>query len=225
MADRQYIVPTAPGMGRGLVNHDEASKQFRAVDLVDKTKPRTKAWRRGKPYDQGSTSQCVAYTGKGILNTQALSAAAPYRVRTRIDPADLYKGAQANDQWQGDAYDGTSGLGLCRHLKNVGLIRSYRWCFGLDQTLLVLAWVGPVGIGVNWREDMWDTDLDGYIRASGDAVGGHEVELTAVDVPKRRVTVTNSWGTGWGHGGKAFLSFDDLGRLLDDDGDAFIIEP
>jgi hypothetical protein len=210
-------------MGRGLVNHDDRSKGFRAVDLTDQTKPRSRTWRRGAAYDQGDTSQCVAYTGKGILNSQALSAAVPYRTRTRYNPAQLYQGAQQRDEWAGEDYSGTSGLGLCRYLKELGLIQEYRWAFGLEQALVALSWVGPLGIGVNWREEMWEPDLDGYVHASGDAVGGHEVELTSVDVARNRVTLTNSWGTGWGLNGRAHLSWDDLAKLLADDGDAFLV--
>jgi hypothetical protein len=223
MADRQYPIPTQPNMGRGLVNHDERSKLYRAVEAIDQTRPRTYTWVRGRAYDQGEVPWCVAYTGKGILNSTRLSANMPYRKRIRLQPADLYHGAQLRDQWAGEAYEGTSGLGLCRYLKELGLITEYRWCFGLEETLLALSWIGPVGIGVNWREDMWEPDLGGYVHASGDAVGGHEVELTAINHKERRVTITNSWGTGWGSNGRAFLSWDDLGKLLADDGDAFIL--
>jgi hypothetical protein len=223
MTEKQYVIPTQPGMGRGLVNHDERSKGYRAVELVDKTKPHTHTWRRPGAWDQGHTSQCVAYTGKGILNSQALSKLVPYRKRIGLDPAVLYTGAQELDEWPGEAYDGTSGLGLCRYLKRQGTINEYRWCFGLDDVLLTLSWLGPVGIGIQWREEMWETDLDGYIHAEGDTVGGHEVELTAIDTHEKRVTLTNSWGHGWGIDGKAHLSWDDLGKLLKEDGDAFII--
>jgi hypothetical protein len=223
MTERQYVIPTRPGMGRGLVNHDEQSKQYRAVDLIDQTKPHTRHWRRGRAYDQGATSQCVAYTGVGILNTAKLSAATPYEVRSRLVPEQLYRGAQANDQWPGDQYDGTSGLGLCRYLAITGQIHEYRWIFGIDDALLTLSWLGPLGIGVNWLSNMWETDSDGYIHVSGDPVGGHEVEVTGIDVRRQHVIITNSWGTGWGRNGKAFLSFDDLGKLLDADGDGFVI--
>lgn len=225
MTDRQYEIPTGPGMGRSLVNHDDESKNFRAVDLLDDHRDQlvSRAWRRGHAYDQDDTPQCVAFTGKGILNTAALSANLPYRQRSRIDAADLYGGAQDNDQWIGRNYEGTSALGLCRYLQQKGLIREYRWCFGLDEVLRTLSWIGPVGIGVNWLEDMRDPDFGGYLHAAGDAIGGHEVELTAIDVHRRRVTVTNSWGEGWGQNGRAFLSFEDLGKILDDDGDAVVL--
>lgn len=222
MTEKHEKIPTGPGMGRGLIHHDERSKNFRAVDLAKSTALVTRSWRRGAAYDQGETSECVAYTGKGILNTAKLSAKVPYRTRSRLDPENLYAGARDNDQWPGTNYDGTSALGLCRYLQKTGLIREYRWAFGLDEVLRTLSQVGPVGIGVAWREDMRDPDLDGYLHATGDAIGGHEVELTGIDTEHERVTVTNSWGAGWGRNGRAFLSFDDLGTILADDGDAFV---
>lgn len=223
MTQRQRPIHTLPGMGRGLVNHDEASKAFPAVALCEERKPRTHAWRRGAAYDQGETPLCVGYTGKGILNSQQLSRAVPYRVRITYPPDTLYEGAKKSDAWPGDEYEGTSGLGLCRYLKSAGMIHEYRWCFGLYDVLLALSWVGPVGIGVGWHEGMRCPDSDGYIRATGEALGGHEVELTGIDVRRQRVVVTNSWGTGWGMQGRAFLSFDDLGTLLHEEGDAFVV--
>lgn len=223
MSSRQYVIPTLPGMGRGLVNHDERSKAYRATVRVDTAKPRTRGWRRGAAYDQGRTSECVANTGKGILNTADMSAAVPWAVRSRYDRHAFYVGAQQHDQWDGEAYDGTSALGLCRYLAQIGIIGTYRWCFGLDDVLLTLSYVGPVGIGIGWREGMWEPDSDGLIHATGDVVGGHEVELTGVDVKARTVVLTNSWGVEWGRNGRACLSWDDLGMLLADDGDAVAI--
>jgi hypothetical protein len=223
MTARQYVIPTRPGMGRGLVNHDERSKGFRAVDLTDQTQPRTKSWSRGRAYDQGATSECVAYTGKGLLNTRPLSSLWPYRVRARYNPDTLYAGAQSHDEWPGEAYDGTSALGLCRYLTEQNIIKGYRWCFGVDEVVLTLSWVGPVGIGIQWTNDMFEPDADGYLHPSGSVAGGHEIELTGVDVKAQRVTITNSWGTAWGHNGRAYLAFADLAALLANDGDAVVL--
>lgn len=223
MTERQFIIPTQPNMGRGLVNHDERSKAFRAVDIIDQTKPRNRSWIRGRAYDQGNNPHCVAFTGKGILNTLKLSHGVDYDVRRRYSTDDFYAGAQANDEWPGENYDGTSGLGLCRFLASRGIIREYRWCFGLEDVLRTLSWVGPVGLGIWWYESMFDPSPDGFVSPAGNRAGGHEIELTGVDVHRETVTLTNSWGVGWGMNGKAKLTWSDLDRLLSEQGDAFVI--
>jgi hypothetical protein len=229
MTERHYLIPdnnpTNHGLGRH-VSHDEASKQFPARALLPAaaTQPRNRTWRRGRAYNQGSLPHCVAYTGKGILNTTNLSRHVPWYRRSRYNTTDFYNGAQAHDEWPGTNYDGTSGLGLCKHLTAVGLIKEYRWCFGLNDVLLTLSHLGPIGIGVNWYESMFRADMDHYVlNIAGNVAGGHEVELTGIHVDDRTVTITNSWGTGWGVNGRARLRWNDLDRLLAEHGDALII--
>lgn len=217
-------IPTRPGMGRSLIDHDPRSRAFPARALLTGAPARqTRTWRRGAAYDQGQTSTCVAQSFKGVLNTAPASAVVPYATRTRYDAVgDFYPGAQRNDQWPGEepAYQGTSALGMCRYLALKGVIHEYRWCFGLDDVLDTLSALGPVAIGVNWRERMFYPDPDGLIHPGGSVAGGHEVELIGLDVSRRRVTGMNSWGALWGDRGRFYLSWDDLALLLDDEGDA-----
>lgn len=223
MTQRQTAIPTGPRLGRGLINHDERSKNYRATDLIDSTSLVTKKWRRGNAYDQGQTPECVAYTGKGLLNTQPDSSQVPYRVRSKYSCDDFYHGAQANDETPGTNYDGTSALGLCRYLTSINIISEYRWCFGLQDVLLTLSNLGPVGIGVRWLDGMWNTDAEGYLHVTGNEVGGHEVELLGINVEQEYVLGENSWGTSWGLNGRFKLSFANLDTLLKDQGDAFTI--
>lgn len=225
MTERLLKIPTQPGMGRSIIWHDEASKNFRAVSLLKSTQqePRTKGWRRGYAYDQGQTSTCVAQTGKGILNTSLLSANISYEERSRYDINDFYDGARERDEWPGVDYEGTSGLGLCKYFLDTGLIKEYRWCFGLQDVLLTLSYIGPVGLGIWWYTGMFFPDERGYVLATGSQEGGHEVELTGIDVSKDEVIFTNSWGRSWGDNGRGRMSFGTLERLLNEQGDAFVI--
>lgn len=218
-------IPTRPGMGRSLIHHDDRSRAYPARAVVATDQPRTKTWRRGGAYDQGQTSTCVAQTGKGILNTAPASAWTPYRTRARYSTDDLYRGAQERDQWPGESptYEGTSGLGLCRYLLERGLIREYRWCFGLADVLLAVSHIGPVGLGVWWYDSMFRPDDRGLITVSGGRAGGHEVELIGVDTDREEVVFMNSWGETWGDRGRGRLSWTDLDRLLNEHGDAFVV--
>jgi hypothetical protein len=165
----------------------------------------------------------VAYTGKGILNTLPLSHNVEYDVRSEYDPNDFYIGARQNDEWPGEQYEGTSGLGLCRFLTSIGLIKEYRWCFGLQDVLLTVSHIGPVGLGIWWYNDMFYPDSQGYLHPTGMEAGGHEIEIVGVDVSEKCVILCNSWGVGWGDEGHAKLSWTDLDTLLENEGDAFVV--
>lgn len=224
MTERLKVIPTLPGMGRSLVHHDERSKNFRAVDRVNAlAEPRTRTWRRGFPYDQGTTSTCVAQTGKGILNTLPMSSLVSYSTRSKYDIDPIYNGAKQRDEWPGEDYEGTSGLGLCKYFLDTGLIKEYRWCFGLQDVLLTLSHLGPVGLGVWWKSNMFETDDLGFISATGPNMGGHEVELIGNNQEDGYVIGMNSWGLDWGERGRFKLSHTDLGQLLYEEGDAFVI--
>lgn len=210
-----------PLMGRSIVTHDPRSWHYPVGLLLDQNVPRrTRTWRRGRAYDQGPTSSCVGQTLKGLLNTAPTTARIRSSVRNAYDAMHIYREAQKFDEWPGVDYEGTSALGACEYLRSVSVIQGYYWCFTLDQVLDCLGQRGAVGIGVQWRSGMWDTDSDGFVHAQGDVVGGHEVELHGIDVKNRFVIGTNSWGTSWGMGGRFRLSWDDLRVLLDGGGDA-----
>lgn len=227
MTDRFIQIPTRPEMGRSFIHHDERSKDFRAVDVlrgaVATTKPRDRTWRRGGAYDQAYTTTCVPQTGKGILNTLPISRKIDYDIRSEYSIDELYDGAREYDEWPGVDYDGTSGLGLCKYMKIRNLIDEYRWCFGLNEVLLTLSHIGPIGLGVMWKTGMWETDDRGFISPTGADEGGHEVELIGVDVSEKSVIGMNSWGPGWGVKGRFKLTWDGLEELLDNQGDAFVI--
>lgn len=220
-------IPTTPQMGRSIIEHDPQSFDYPARGFLMKPglARRDKTWRRGRAYDQGSTSSCVGQTVKGVLNTSPLSAEVPYRTRAAYDAYSFYRNGQDYDEWPGEEpdYFGTSANGVCKYLKKTGVISEYRWCFGLDDVIDTLVQHGPVAIGVWWYERMMTTDADGFIKPSGRQIGGHEVELHGVKIDDEYVIGTNSWGLGWGVRGRFNLRWTDLDSLLRDQGDAVTI--
>lgn len=213
---------TEYGLGR-VPEFDERSRNFRAITPFAAAVPITKTWRRGGAYDQGSLPQCVAYAGKGLLNSAPMSSLVDYDIRSRYSTQDFYDGAQRLDQWEGENYDGTSALGLGKYLLERGLISRYRWCFGLQDVLLALSYEGPVAIGVNWYTGMFSPNSNGYIAPTGQVEGGHEVELIGIDTTNKRVIGMNSWGTGWGIKGRFLMDYAVLDRLLVEQGDAVML--
>ena len=206
--------------GRTIVDHDVRNRNYPMRELLPDQPPKTKLWARGKAYDQGQKPWCVGETFKGILNTRPNSSLVAWRIRSKYDAGEIYHGAQLNDDWPGEAYDGTSASGACKYLQSQGRIKEYRWCFGVDDVLDTLSHHGPVAIGVQWTQDCMATNSGGYISPSGAVVGGHEVELRGINVERGYVIGCNSWGTTWGIHGEFFLTFDSLGVLLANQGDA-----
>lgn len=120
--------------------------------------------------------------------------------------------------------NGSTGLSVAKALKTAGEISGYQHTFTLTDALLALGKT-PVITGVSWYEDMFQPDADGRVHITGALAGGHEFVVDEIDVEIERVWFTNSWGTSWGVNGRAYLTFDDWGRLLADQGDVTVFTP
>lgn len=213
--------------GRSVIEHDPKSRMFMARGAVfeEGVPLRSKTWRRPSAYDQGQNPHCVAFATKGTCWSQPIAQTIDLDVRKAIDTTQLYRLAQTMDPWPGEAYDGTSTLAGLKAAHSDGYIPGYRWCFGIDDVLQTLSQYGPVMIGVNWMTGMMETDDEGLIRATGQAEGGHCVELHGIDVRDDEVIGTNSWGISWGAKGRFRLKFRDLDFLLQEQGEAATVAP
>ena len=45
-------------------------------------------------------------------------------------------------------------------------------------------------------------------------MGGHAYVINGVNTIKKQFRLKNSWGRKWGQGGHAFISFDDMKKLI-----------
>lgn len=201
-----------------LQEFDEKSREFPIRTLLTTTTPVTKLWSGGSFLDQGSEGACVGFGWSAELS------ASPIRVAgiTNDYARNLYYAARRVDQWPGEDYDGTSVLAGAKVAQARGKITSYRWCFSLSDLILTLSYQGPVVLGLNWYEGMWDTDSKGYIRPTGDMIGGHCVMARGVNVGYKRIRIRNSWGSDWGYYGDAYITYADMQRLLSEQGEACV---
>jgi hypothetical protein len=210
-------------LGR-LVNFDERSRAFGVRHLLEAKKPRSYTWRCESYLDQGAEGACVGYACAHEL------AARP--VEVPVDAAlarSIYLDSQKIDPWPGGAYvgadpyyEGSSVLAGVKILRERGYVPQFRWAFGLQDLILSVGRLGPAVIGVNWYEGMFDTDRKHYVNVDGDIAGGHAIMVRGVNVKRRLFILHNSWGTGWGRYGQAFISWADMERLLHEDGEAVI---
>ena len=81
--------------------------------------------------------------------------------------------------------------------------------------------LSPVCFGVGWYEGSDGPSKDGECSIKGSVRGGHEIVADGIDVEKRRVWLTQSWGPTWGGlgNGRFYWSFDTVAQLLSEAGD------
>ena len=216
-------------LGR-IKQFDERSRLFKATAGIETMPFRSYTWRVGYPLvtlDQKSEGSCVGFAWAHELAARpvALNGIDAFVAR------ELYYGAQKLDEWPGGAYpgasefyEGTSVLAGAKACKALGVITEYRWAFGLDDVRRSIGYKGPVVLGLNWYEGMFEPKDDGQISPTGERLGGHAILANAVDEKRKRVLLHNSWGPTWGRptAASCWLSFDDLGRLLHEQGEACI---
>lgn len=221
--------PEDPRLGRHVV-HDSRSLQYRFRTRKD---PRKLASVRHQVHipilDQGALGSCTGHAGTAALASEAFWSAGQGAIIG--DPhayaVDLYSAATQIDPWPG-AYvpedTGSDGLSIAKVLHARGLISGFQHATSLEAALAALA-ERVVMIGSSWLTGMYNPAPDGCLNVSGETVGGHEYVLDELDVPQQRVWMRNSWGEGWGLAGRAWMSWDDLGKLLADWGDCTVLVP
>jgi hypothetical protein len=212
---------------------------LRALLPEDTTQIIPKYWLGGTLIDQGQEGACVGFGVTGELM------ASP--VRTHIGPEwktaysredpnvfarGVYKRAQQLDPWAGEDYEGTSVLAGMKAAMELGLITEYRWGFSLNDVRDTLMYYGPVIIGVNWYDSMYETDAQGLVTVDGELVGGHCILLTGysparkfADGPKEVYRWRNSWGPYYGYRGTGhgFVTAEDMHRLLIEEGGDMVV--
>lgn len=200
---------------------DVRSVNFQVTATVDATTPVTKHWYSPLVLDQGNYPHCVAYAGAGWLSDGPICHKIDFSI-----PA-LYTDCQADDQWAGNNYDGTSVLGLMRVLKKRGLVSEYRWAFNLNQVRAHVLTTGPLVVGTNWTEGMSAPDKDNFVHLTGRSQGGHSWRIIGASDTKMcpngkrgAFRAKNNWGREYGDQGRFWISYDDFANLLASDGEA-----
>ena len=212
------------------------------------TKMTTQLWQRHIPIlDQGNLGSCTGNAGTGALGTDPLYNAGGKAALPRPANAQtleqfavkLYEDATVIDGYPGTYPPddtGSSGLAICKVLKNRKTITGYRWARTAHGFLQLLQ-RGPVLQGMPWYNAFFTPssaasgafiDADANWSSSGIA-GGHEVEAIGVDIDdhdafESAIIYANSWGASWGDQGCFRMRLRTYEALTGIDLKQFIIE-
>lgn len=224
---------TDPRLGRHVL-HDSRSRRFAAPARDPATLKSVRHEVHIEILQQGNEGACTGNAGENNLGSGRFWAGGAV-VLQGIDHHEfarqLYGDATKLDPWPGEFNPatgiedtGSDGLSVAKVLQQRGLISGYQHAFSLASTLTALA-EQVVMVGTTWLNGMYEVTGDGRMQLAGDPAGGHEYVLDELDVEHQRVWMRNSWGADWGLEGRAWMSWDDLGRLLADQGDCTILVP
>jgi hypothetical protein len=182
--------------------------------------------------DQGREGACVSFgcTHELLFGPQAVTpktlgrdpnafASRQYRRMQDIDEfPDTHSGGE----------EGTSVNAGARVMRELGFISGFVWPRTTEDIIDALH-DGPVVVGWNLTEGMWDTRPSGLYEINGYNIGGHCMVLTGYS-PKRTlpgergyfelVKGRNSWGKHWGYRGDFYMKVEDLDNRHNDGGEA-----
>ena len=235
MAARAFRMPVAEAatpypLGRNL-RHDSRSRQYALAETAASLK--SVRWTRRVPvFDQGNLGSCVGNAAAGWLGTDnaarlGLTVTSDGKAVSEALAVYLYSAATNYDddpQNYPPNDTGTDSLAAGKALKAAGYCTEYLHAFSPAAVYAALQ-NGPGMVGTVWYNSMFDTAADGHIKvdAKSGVAGGHEYIVDAVEVDSTgqvtRVWITNSWGTGWSLGGRAYLTRAEFEGLLGASGD------
>lgn len=167
-------------------------------------------WHLGEPgvLDQGDTPHCVGFTGADFLNLDPVED----HVANSVGD-DIYDECKIIDGEPG-VQDGSSIHSLAKALKARGRIGAYAWISAVDTVKAYVRNHGPVPIGIDWTDDMFEPNAQGFIAPTGAIAGGHAITIVGDYADLDAALVLNHWGD-WGplHG-YFLMKWHDLGTLL-----------
>jgi hypothetical protein len=192
--------------------------------LEDGLSPRSYTWRCDFVLDQGVEGACV---GHGFTHEMI---ARPVIVNKWPRPNfgagnaqafafELYEWCRRNDEFPGEDYSGTSVAAGAKGMELAGALDEYRWTSDVDEMAVAVSHKGPVVAGINWYTGMFNPDTSNFLHKTGQLEGGHCLLINGYSLRKQAFRIHQSWGQDWGDFGEAWIDHDDMGALLEEDGE------
>lgn len=179
---------------------------------------------RHVPLNQGNTGTCVGHGWKAFL------LAGPMSTKTGPSAREIYRRCVTVDEWTQNDWEasapdsalqfGTSVRAGAKVLQALGHISEYVWAFDEPTMRQHVLLRGPVVIGIDWHEGMYETDETGFLQVTGDILGGHCVLVHGYSKDRKAYRGLNSWSASFGQNGRFWLRSVDMAALLERGGEA-----
>jgi hypothetical protein len=176
--------------------------------------------------DQGPDGACVGFgwTNEALTRPASLKLSPNTLAAGNKYGFDVYHRAQQLDEYKDTPpEEGSSVNGGALAMRERKLIQAWAWASSVDDVIDALITTGPVVVGTNWLEKMFNPGEHGILNVSGRVAGGHCYCLTGFAPSyygSPAVRMRQSWGVSWGLKGAAWIRTADFARLLADGGEA-----
>jgi len=211
---------TEYGLGRKPSPVD--SRDYKMADVVaimEAGQVLPKQWDDYFSGDQGQTNHCCGY---GTAGWEACTPVTDPGV-TNNSANNIYYALKALDGEPGNE-DGSTVRTVGRYLVKMKRAGVYFFAASIAEAAQYVSHYGPVILGIDWTDGMFNCDRWGQIRPTGNVEGGHCIlwygNWTNKRTGKTFARLRNSWGTTWGLGGDCLIDLNDLQKLFDDGGEA-----
>lgn len=164
--------------------------------------------------DQGDTGHCVGFGCAQFGNVEPVT-----DHYTNDDGHALYYECKLIDK-EPNQENGSSVRSGATALKDRERIEAYAFAANVEEVVTWLRTHGPVIIGSDWYDNMFDPDGDGYVFPIGSIAGGHCYVAVGDLASEGAILFQNSWGDSWGLSGRFKMKYADVRKLLDAQGEA-----
>ena len=217
--------PTDYGLGLLATRLDPNNEKFPIRKLLKATTKTYKYWNaNGWWGDQGHSPECVAFStvqwleDSPIVHPESRPEGPPF-----YDPHLLYSEVQAVDGWP-LPHEGSSTLAAMKVLRTKNFINSYHWAYNLQDLIDCVLTLSPCLVGTNWSESMFYPTNKGVITIDGPIAGGHQWIINGVNTKTKMFRGKSSWGKNFTPVKHFYISFDDMDRLIKEQGEISIAQ-
>jgi hypothetical protein len=168
----------------------------------------SKNWRFfGLPLDQCETPHCCGFSMANFGINEPINTK-----YTNEDGHKFYYLCKIKDG-EPRAENGSDIRTVAKVLVDNKIIEGYAFAKTIEEVKWWLLNKGCMIVGTDWYEGMTNLDSSNICLLTGKIEGGHAYLLTEY-TENNLIGIQNSWGSGWGNNGKAYIKASDFEKLL-----------